>query len=285
MTTTLSVAVRPPGMAGVGLDAETYVLFREFVRERTGIVYGPSRRGIFESRVLGRVATLGLSDARAYYRYLRFHPRRNEEFLELASVLTNNETYFFREEKALIQTVHKLGEFLSRGRARVLSAGASSGEELASLAMLAKEMGLALDAIDFQGIDIDVRMVAAASNGLYRERSFRNTAAERIVRYFVPEGDGRRIKPSLHRHLHFRWANLVDGTSLKFPHPFNVVLCRNVLIYFDAPTVERVARLLHGLLADDGILVVGVSESLAHIPFLYEPERVGDVVLYRKVPL
>lgn len=262
---------------------DVYVLMREYVRERTGIFYGPARRSIFESRVMSRVQALGLPGPEAYHRHLLFHPGRQDEFLELASVLTNNETFFFREEPTLTALADRL--LSAGGPRRVLSAGASSGEELSTLAMLLKERGADLDRIGLQGVDLDVRMVATAREGVYRTKSFRKTSPERLVRFFSPEGEGRRLKPIIHRHLEFRWANLVDPATLKFPHRFDVILIRNVLIYFDAPTVERVLRGIHGLLAPDGVLAVGVSESLSHIPFLFDPFRVGDVILYKPQPL
>lgn len=262
---------------------ELYVLLREFVRERTGIIYGPSRRAIFETRIGSRIQALGLPGPEAYHRHLLFHPTRHEEFLELASVLTNNETFFFREEPTLAALADRL--LKAGGPRRVLSAGASSGEELSTMAMLLKERGADLERMTLTGVDLDVRMVAAAREGVYRTKAFRRTSPERLVRFFSPEGEGRRLRPVIHRHLEYRWANLVDPATLRFPHPFDVILIRNVLIYFDAATVERVLRGLHGLLAPDGVLAIGVSESLAHIPFLFDPFRAGEVILYRPQPL
>jgi len=267
----------------VRIPHDLYVLLREFVREQFGIVYGASRRSIFENRVLTRVTALDLPDVEAYWRYLLFHPNREDEYLQLASVLTNNETFFFREEVVLSTVVELLRA--RKAPVRVLSAGASSGEELASLAMLLLETGVDLADVELQGVDLDVRMVEAARAGLYREKSFRKVAPQRIVRFFAPEGEGRRLKPAVRHHLDFRWANLVHEPTMRFPARFDVVLCRNVLIYFDLPTVERVVSTLHGLLANDGYLAVGVSESLAHIPFLFDPQRRGaGAVLYQKLP-
>lgn len=272
-------------IAEARLAGETYVLLREYVRQRTGLVYGASRRRIFENRVLSRVTALGLGDANAYYRYLLFHPDRDQEFLQLASVLTNNETYFFREQRTLDALVDMLATAPRSRRIRILSAGASSGEELATLAMLLREAGLDPGRVDLHGVDLDVRMVEMARHGVYRSKSFRQVDPERIIRYFVPEGDGRKLKPSIRSHLNFRWANLVEPGTLRFPHRFDAVLVRNVLIYFDPETVELVLRNLHGLLAEEGLLVVGLSESLSHIPFLFDPIRHKGAVLYRKVPL
>lgn len=262
---------------------ELYVLLREFVRERTGIFYGPSRRGIFESRIGTRIQALGLPDPAAYHRHLLFHPSRHEEFLELASVLTNNETFFFREEPTLGVLADRLRAV--GGPRRILSAGSSSGEELSTLAMLLRERSVDLERMTLTGVDLDVRMVGVAQEGVYRNKAFRRTSPERLVRFFSPEGEGRRLRPVIHKQLEFRWANLVDPATMRFPHPFDVILIRNVLIYFDAPTVEKVLRGLHAVLAPDGVLAIGVSESLAHIPFLFEPFRAGEVVLYRPQPL
>ncbi len=267
-------------------DFDTYVLLREFIRERTGIIYSAHRRAVFENRISTRIQALNLPDAAAYYRYLTFHAARDDEFLQLASVLTNNETYFFREATSLEAALGWVREHRTDGEPmRILSAGSSSGEELCTFAMLGRERGVDTSEFELQGVDLDVRMLETAQAGIYRNKSFRNTSAERIVRHFLPEGEGRRVRPAIHRYLSFRWANLVDASTLRFPHKFDVIFCRNVLIYFDQDTTEQVAATLHGMLKDDGILVTGVSESLSAIPFLFDPERVDGVVLYRKLPL
>ena len=277
--------IAEPKVNVAGFSNDTYILFREFVRERVGIVYSEPRRRIFENRILSRIRALELESGEAYFRYLSFHPNREQEFLQLVSVLTNNETFFFREPATLEAVIARIRATPSKGKIRILSAGASSGEELSTVAILARIAGIDLERLELTGIDIDVAMIEHSRDGRYRNKSFRNTDPENIVRFFVPDADVRRLKPAIHQHLEFRWANLVDETTLRFPHSFDVILCRNVLIYFDSETVERVVRSFHGLLADDGVLVTGLSESLASLPFLFDPIRDDGVVLYTKVPL
>ncbi|RMF18239.1 MAG: protein-glutamate O-methyltransferase CheR [Candidatus Dadabacteria bacterium] len=279
--------LRRTGASGGGagqFDDGLFVLFREYVRQRTGLNYALSRRRIFENRIMTRVQARGMPSPEAYYRYLHFGPDRDAEFLQLVSALTNNETFFFREEATLAAIVERAASRRARRRRfRVLSAGASSGEELSTLAILIRERGLDLDEFELFGVDIDVQMVETARAGVYRSKSFRNTDPERMVRFFVPSGDQRKLKPSIHQHLDFRWANLVDAATLRFPHPFDAVMIRNVLIYFDQDTVQQVVKHLHGLLRDDGVLVTGVSESLANVPFLFDPHRENGVVIYQKL--
>jgi chemotaxis protein methyltransferase CheR len=265
------------------LSDTAYLLLRDLVRDRCGIYYGDHKRFLFEQRIHSRIVQLGLQDGEAYYRYLLFHPRREAEFLELFSVLTNNETYFFREVaslKALIGLL--LEEWAPRFPLRILSAGCSSGEELATLAILLYEAGVDLNRTELWGLDLDPRMIELAQSGLYRSRSFRDTPPEALIRYFQPEGEERKLKGLIHRHLHFRWGNLVDPRTLVFPHPFDAVLCRNVLIYFDEDTTRKVIQHLHSLVRRKGILVIGLAESIAHIPFYFEPFRRDGVILYRR---
>lgn len=260
-----------------------YLLLREFVREKCGIYYTENKRFLFEQRLNTRIVHLGLKDAEAYHRYLLFHPRKELELLELYSVLTNNETYFFREVTALQALVDLLlREWDRRHPLRILSAGCSSGEELATLAILLYEEGVDLNETELLGIDLDPRMIEWARQGLYRMRSFRDTPPQALLRYFQPEGDERRLKNMIHKHLQFRWGNLVDPRTLVFPHPLHAVLCRNVLIYFDEKTTERVIRHLHALLRSEGILLIGLAESIAHIPFYFNPFRHREVILYRR---
>jgi chemotaxis protein methyltransferase CheR len=258
-------------------------LLRDLVRTRCGIFYSDNKRFLFEQRLNTRIVQLGLHDGEAYYRYLLFHPRREEELLSLYSVLTNNETYFFREVASLKALVHLiLEEWDHRFPLRVLSAGCSSGEELATLAILLYEAGIDLDRAELWGVDLDPRMIELAQSGLYRSRSFRDTPPEALIRYFQPEGEERKLKGLIHRHLHFRWGNLVDPRTLVFPNLFDVILCRNVLIYFDDDTTKKVIQHLHSLMKNEALLVIGLAESIAHIPFYFDPFRHQDVILYRR---
>jgi chemotaxis protein methyltransferase CheR len=254
-----------------------------------GIVYGENKRFLFEQRVNVRIKALDLRTPEEYYRYLLYHPKKDNEFLELASVLTNNETYFFRELNGLKAFVDLLLTAYEKKKRkepfptlRVLSAGCSSGEELVSLAILLYEKGIPLDRTELWGIDLDVKMIEIAQVGRYRSRSFRDTPPEYLVRYFLPEGEERKVVPQIHKYLRFRWGNLVDPKTLYFPHPFDGILLRNVLIYFDIPGVEKVLKNVFPLLPEGGYLLIGLSESIAHIPFYFSPIRHNNIILYTR---
>ena len=156
---------------------------------------------------------------------------------------------------------------------------------LDSAAQHASDAGVNLDRVKLRGVDLDVAMVETAKSGHYRTKSFRAMPPDKMVRYFTPSGDDKVLKPSILSHLDFRWANLVDDKTLVFPEPLDIILCRNVLIYFNLDTIEHVARSFNRLLADDGFLVIGVSESLSNVPFLFDPARRGNIVTYDKIPL
>jgi chemotaxis protein methyltransferase CheR len=261
-----------------------FTTLRDLVRERFGIWYDDQKRFLLLSRLSTRVAKRGFETFGAYVRFLKDDPRREDEWTDLASVLSNNETYFFRERaqlKALAAGI--LDEFLRRSpRVRLWSAACSSGEEAFSLAMTLIETGKIPDAmLSIRATDISPRVLELADKGYYRALSFRATEPPMLHRWFRAQGDGFAIDDRVKKLVSFGRLNLLDSARVAAEGPFDAIFCRNVLIYFDKPTQKRVVESFAKALRPGGYLFLGHAESLFHLTDLYEPIIGPDAIVYR----
>jgi chemotaxis protein methyltransferase CheR len=261
-----------------------FVTLRDLIRDRFGIWYDDQKRFLLLSRLSTRLAKRGIETYGAYVQFLRYDPRREDEWTDLASVLSNNETYFFRERAQLKALASKiLDEFLQRSpRVRLWSAACSSGEEPYSLAMTLLETAKIPDAmLSIRATDISPRVLQLAGEGFYRALSFRATEPAMIQKWFRPQGDGFVVDERVKRLVSFARLNLLDGAAVAGEGPFDAIFCRNVLIYFDKPTQKRVVESFAKALRPGGYLFLGHAESLFHLTDLYDPIVGPDAIVYR----
>lgn len=264
-------------------DAEFRQL-RDAIKDRFGIFYDDSKQFLLQSRLQTRLVKRSVADFAAYYRFLMAHPERQTEWDELASVLSNNETYFFRERAQLDVLANEVvGEALrSGGRLRVWSSACSTGEEPFSLAMtLLETRRLTPSQIEIKASDISPRALAKCATAFYRELSFRATPPELIQRYFRPFEGGFMIADEIKRMVEFFRLNLLDRQAVAGTGPFDAIFCRNVLIYFDKPTQKRVVEAFAKALRPRGFLFLGHAESIIRLTDLYEPIVTPKAIYYR----
>ena len=261
-----------------------FTALRDLIRERFGLWYDDQKRFLLLSRLQTRLARRGFESFSQYLAFLRTDPRRDVEWDDLASALSNNETYFFRERAQLRLLAGPVAdEVLARnGRIRVWSSACSSGEEPYSLAMtLADARNLDESRLSIRATDLSPRVLELAERGYYRALSFRATEPEAIRRWFRPDGEGFVIDDRIKRLVQFGRVNLLDGARVAAEGPFDVIFCRNVLIYFDKPTQKRVVESFANALRPGGYLFLGHAESLFHLTDRYEPVVSGDAIVYR----
>jgi chemotaxis protein methyltransferase CheR len=261
-----------------------FASLRDLIRERFGLWYDDQKRYLLLSRLQTRLAKRGFETYAAYVRFLTYDPRREEEWDDLASALSNNETYFFRERAQLSALAGSIAdELIARDRKlRLWSAACSSGEEPYSLAMTLLETGKLLDSqIAIRATDLSPRVLELAARGFYRTLSFRATEPAMIQRWFHPQGDGFAIDDRVKRLVTFARLNLLDDARVAAEGPFDAIFCRNVLIYFDKPTQKRVVESFAKALRPGGYLFLGHAESLFHLTDLYEPIVGPDAIVYR----
>lgn len=273
-----SIAPRPPapataaaGEAGAALEfAFTDADFgrvRALIHRHAGIALNASKRSMAYSRLARRVRELRLG---SFGDYLALVERRDGPEREaFVNALTTNLTAFFREPHhfpVLAEVVRRA--VAARGQARLWCAACSTGEEPWSMAMTALDaLGAGSGAVRLLASDIDTQVLARARAGLY-PREAAGRIPERLLRRFFRAGteageDRVRVGPELARVVEFRRVNLLDP-AWPVRGPFDAIFCRNVMIYFDPPTQARLAARLAPLLAPDGRLFVGHSETLGH---------------------
>lgn len=258
---------------------------RDAIRDRLGIYYDDNKRMLLQSRLQTRLAIRSAGSFKQYYQYLTNDADREAEWNELASVLSNNETYFFREPTQLdVLTGEVLDEALHRhGVLRVWSAACSTGEEPYSLAIALLESGkIPASRVRLTASDISPRVLERASAGIYRELSLRATPAELVPRYFSPIAGGFLISDRIKRMVEFFRINLIESRAVEGAGPVDAIFCRNVLMYFDKPTRKRVVESFAKALGPRGFLFLGHAESLIGLTDVFDPVVTRKAIYYRR---
>src|SRR5688572_4470373 len=276
------------------LNATVRRRLSDLVAERTGLHFPPERYPDLERGLAEAAAASGFATSGEYASWLLSTELAAPELRSLASHLTIGETYFFRERPAFDALASQiLPQIIARRRAgerrlRLWSAACSTGEEAYSLAILAHQ--LLPDIEDWQvsvlGTDINPRFLARAQAGIYGEWSFRDTAPELRERYFERLDDKRyEIKPALRRLVTFAELNLAADS---FPwlatdtNAMDVILCRNVLIYFTPEHTRALVEKLRRALLDDAWLIVSPAEYSQAVFAEFTATNFPGTVLYRK---
>lgn len=272
-----------------GFDQAELKLLTDLIQERFGLMFSGIRLEILESRLRPRLRELRLATLREYYQYLRFHPDREREFARLPAMVTNNETYFFRETHQfdlLIRHVIPERRPLLRGRPlRLLSAGCSSGEEPYSLSIALHNAALPLAGLPWEidACDLNPERIGRAHEALYADSSLRACDEDARRRYFTQEPGGFRLKDRYRRGVRFFHTNLLAPNGALGWAIYDAILCRNLLIYFSEEAFADAIRLFARCLAPGGYLFLGHSESLLDRKSPFAPAMLGGAVVYRKL--
>ena len=275
---------------GPTLTDVEFRVFADLIRERSGLNFGEPSRLLLERRLSRRVRELELGSFAAYHYHIRNSSSGSTEFPNLIDELTTNETYFFREYSQLRALIDEIFEELQLDREKrdgrpinVWSAGCSSGEEPYSIAMLAREAGLkpGVD-VHVYASDISRRMLRKARKGVYRESSFRDTDPNLREKYFIEKDRLWQISDDLKRDVDFIHLNLLDKSKVALLRTMDVILCRNVIIYFDIDTKCQVIQTFYEKLRPGGHLLLGHSESLINLSTAFELRHLRRDLVYRR---
>lgn len=267
------------------LSSSVFAILRALIEERAGLHYDSQDRALLEQKAAARALEVGFESLLDYYYYLRYDPRGEEELDELVELLVVGETYLFREwQPLLILVAAFIAPWCAAGRRpRIWSAASATGEEPLSLAMLLDSRGL-LDRVELVASDLSVRAIEAARRGRFRTRALRRNVEPALVDRYLHATNGEYlVEPRLVAAIQWHKLNLIDDGSVAALGVFDVILCRNVLIYFSDATVRGVLARLARSLRDDGVLLVGVSESLSRFGGAFRAEERGGSFFYRKV--
>ncbi len=267
------------------MTQDSYLLLNELISERLGIEFPEHRKEVLETRLRPRVESLRLPGFWEYYLHLRADA--NGERQRLAELITNNESFFFRETRQLDSFLAEAVPELkpAHGAIRVLCAGCSSGEEPYTLGILAREQGggggrsLSVDAFD-----VDQRCIAAARRAEYGPGSLRLLSPEQVERYFEPLGGDRwSLREPCRAGVRFDWGNIVDLATFAAGVLYDAVFCRNVLIYFSPQGMLRAVRHFAEVLRPGGLLFLGATESVIGLSDRFETVRLSGTIAYRRI--
>ena len=254
------------------ISSRDYSRLRELVYDQAGINLGSEKKTMLEGRIRRRLKDLAIHSYAEYCDYLFSREGLRDELVHLIDVVTTNKTDFFREPRHFeFLTATAVPEFLAANAARrpllVWSAACSTGEEPYTLAMVLSEYGLTHPGFAFRIIatDISTTVLKRAGLGIYSTDAVRPVPQNLKVKYFM-RGRERsfervRVVPELRRLVEFRRLNFMDS-DYGMQERFDVIFCRNVIIYFDRPTQERILRKLAHHLVPRGYMFVGHSETL-----------------------
>lgn len=263
-------------------------LFSHLIYSQCGVNLLPVKKTMLRSRLMKRLRSLGMNSFGDYFDYVTSAGGRAHELVQMIDVVTTNKTEFFRESNhfdILKQRVLPERIQSSQGKIKVWSAGCSSGEEPYSLGMVLADFcgGCKIDAFAILASDISSRVLKIAREGIYPE-SIGKSIAPAMKQKYMMRGKGARsgfmrVVPELRRNIEFRRLNLVQEEHFGLKRKFDIIFCRNVIIYFDRPTQIKLFEKFYEQLVPGGYLFIGHSETLNGISNRFRSQG-GSV--YRK---
>lgn len=279
-------------VAKAEISHEDYSEFRDFVNNRVGLHITSTKKKHLERCLIKRMSNLGHSSPKDYLKFINQIPQNHMEMKELVDLLTVGETYFFRDHNQLNVVKKKILKPLVEKRnigkrhLKIWSVGCASGEEPYSLAMIIKDLipYLSYWKIDILATDINHHSLDKAKSAWYNKWSFRNTSERVMDKYFVSENRRYRLVDEIKNMVSFNYLNLVDPC---YPSYFNrttdvdLIVCRNVAIYFDRETTTRIVERFYECLNDEGWLVMGASDPYI-VDSRFKSKEISGLYFYYK---
>jgi chemotaxis protein methyltransferase CheR len=264
--------------------------FAGFFYQHTGIAFAEAKHGMLRTQVTNALTRLGYKTFADAFSVLR-SPSGATHLQEVINALTINETYFYREKyqfETLVEMIlPKLTATAPRGsRLRIWSLPCSTGEEPYSISIYLRENwpGWHIFNTNIFGSDIDTNVLKSAVRAQYNQRAIARMPEELHSRYFKAQPCGTRF--SLTRDVAdgvvFNQVNLLERRMMATMHSMDVIFCRNVLIYLDEPARKAAVKNLYDCLKPNGCLLLGHSETMAWMSGMFDIERHGGSVVYRK---
>ena len=257
------------------ISDKEFKLFTALVYDKTGISLQDGKKQLIQSRLNKVLRKREIPSYKDYYEIVK-NDTSGEELIEFINLISTNVTHFFREEKhfEFLKTTWFNGfDFKHSTSVKVWCAASSSGEEPYSLSITLKELLGEKYPFEIYASDISTKVLNMAKKGIYPITSVENMDKTLIKKYFQ-EGQGKaqgyvKVKNNIQKHVSFHRVNLIE--PFKLPHSFDLIFCRNVMIYFDAPTKESIVNRFDNFLNKNGYLMIGHSESLNGLkhPFQY----------------
>ncbi len=255
------------------LSDEDFKRLSEFIYTEYGIKMPPVKKIMLQSRLQKRLRELEITNFKDYVDYVFSKEGQDNEIIHMIDVVSTNKTDFYREavhfEFLTNNVIPEFGEQTNfRYPIKIWSAGCSSGEEPYTIAIVLSECKEKYPALEFQilGTDISTRILRQAVDAIYKEKSVEGIPLNILRKYFLRSKDRTnptvRLVPEIRRRVSYMRLNLMEPAYSSITETFDVIFCRNVLIYFDRPTQEKVINKLCTKLKPGGYFFLGHSESI-----------------------
>jgi len=276
----------------VELSQNTFNKFRKFIYETSAISLSDKKKALVQSRLSKRINKLKIKGFNEYYNYVT-DKANHEEIHIMMDFISTNVTSFFREaahwEYLRNNMDYLYGVLEHRGSVRIWSAACSSGQEPYTISMFIKDEfthGQRAGDVKILATDISNQILKEAIAGEYLEKDMTGLSKVQLNRYFSPklkdEKEYLKVNKDLKKMIMFRQFNLTRGDFSIFANTkFDIIFCRNVMIYFDSPTRQKLMEEYHKLLAPRGLLFLGHSESVPRT--LYTKFKAVQPSIYMKI--
>ncbi|MDO8652209.1 MAG: protein-glutamate O-methyltransferase CheR [Undibacterium sp.] len=275
-------------MAKIIISEDDFQKFQEYFYRKTGIQFEESKRYFVDKRLVERIEATASENFRGYFTMLRFQAS-GAELQALVNLMTINETYFFREEYQFACLVNSiLPEIVARKKdkspIRIWVIPSSSGEEPYSIAMCLLERWADINKWDVEIIssDIDTKILAQARAGLYSARSVKHVPKSYMQKYFRQTAHDYQLSEELRSAVEFTRVNLMESADVRQYRNFDVIFCRNLLIYFDDVSRKQAVETFYDALHPGGFICLGHSESMSRISSLYKIRKFPEAIVYQK---
>lgn len=265
---------------------EEFKLLTDFTTQQCGITYAERQKYLFQQKLLKRLEANGLKNYKDYYYLLKYNSTPTE-LSELFNVLTVNETYFMREKEHILVVKDYIAKdiFSNKKTLKILSAGCSTGEEAYSLSITLNELEPNYkNKFTILGLDISKRAVDIANSATYRKISltFRAVNSDFVKAHFYESPDTYTLKESIRENVSFKCTNLFDAKTFSVLDKFDIIFCRNVMIYFDKTYKQNLINTFYNLLNPNGYLILSNTENLNDVKSKFKHIKLNGVFLYQK---
>jgi len=273
-------------MLNIPLADITFKELRDHIYDKSGIYISDSKKYLVESRLSKVLKEKNINSFEDYLKLVKFSANGNELSI-LFDAVTTNETYFFREPEQLTTFVNDITpRLLSQKKGsqtiRIWSAACSTGEEPYTLAMMLLEKGYSPKQFEILASDLGDAVLQSARGAVYNSYSVRNVSESYLKKYFSGTEQMFSLTATVKNMVKFNKINLIEDKNVKSLRNTDVIFCRNVLIYFDTRSKQKVVSNLYDCLNSGGYLFIGASESLHNVTRAFRPNILNKVIAYQK---
>ena len=273
------------------MTQDEFVMIRDFIHEKSGIFFAENKTYLVKNRLIKRMAELGIKSYRDYFYHVKYDASM-KEFHQLMNLITTNETSFYRNEPQLMSFSDEVLSLVVKERQnsrgvkslRIWSAGCSTGEEPYTLAMIILEKLPSLSGWNVEIIanDISEQVLQKARKGEYTGLTLRNVDPARLNRFFTKTGELYRINSEVKALVKFSHLNLNDPRKITIHSNFDVIFCRNVMIYFSDDVKKQLVRGFFNALTPGGYFYIGHSETLHGVSKAFKLVYFKNALVYHK---